>query len=404
VRWLCVAWSFASLADWFVLWAVVWSAGLEGWSGAQVAGIIMAARAPAFLGGIAGGVAIDRYGPRIPMLLDGVVRTVAMLGLVVNGLVSGFGYVAAVVLVLVAGATAPISYSAVRTLLPLLVPSDRLGEANTLLTIGNALPLVLSAGIVAPALELLGLGGAFLVPAVLMVGVAVIAVRLPARRSIKPLPAESGASVLDPNLSPRAGGSSLGWRGIPAGTLALLGLSTAYYFTFGPVEPVLPLLVRDRLDAGVATYGLLWSAIGVGALLGLFVAPALTRSTRPGATMAGLAVLNGLVMLPLAASTSVTVALACCLAIGILWTPYSAVEATALQRLTPARHHGKIFGIQRALVISALPVGAAVGALALDRAGPSSVLLGAGVACVAIAVGALVVPALRARIVDPGAA
>jgi hypothetical protein len=110
--------------------------------------------------------------------------------------------------------------------------------------------------------------------------------------------------------------------------------------------------------------------MGIGALLGLLVAPTLTRMSRPGATMAGVAVLNGLAMLPLAATTGVGVALACCLAIGILWTPYSAVEATALQLLTPARHHGKVWGIQRALVISALPVGAAVGALAWTRSAP----------------------------------
>ena len=60
--------------------------------------------------------------------------------------------------------------------------------------------------------------------------------------------------------------------------------------------------IRDaqvhRLDAGATTYGLLWSTMGIGALIGLLVAPALTRMSRPGATMAGLVVLNGLAMLP----------------------------------------------------------------------------------------------------------
>jgi len=398
VRWLCLAWTFASLADWFVLWAIVWSAGLEGWSGAQTAGIILAARAPALVGGIAGGLAIDRFGPRTLMLLDGVVRTLVMLGLVVNGLVGGFGYAAAVLLVALAGAMAPISYSAVRTFMPRLVPSDRLGAANSLLAIGNALPLVLSAGIVGPALHLVGLAWAFLVPAVLMVGVVAIAGWLPATGLVEPPAPESGANVLDKNLPAHAGRASLRWRRVPAGTLALLGLSTAYYFTFGPVEPVLPLVVRDHLDAGATTYGLLWSMMGVGALLGLLVASPLTRLARPGATMAAVAVVNGVAMLPLAATTSVGVALACCLAIGILWTPYSAVEATALQRLTPAHHHGKVFGIQRALVISALPLGAAIGALAMDTAGVTAVLLGSGLACIALALGALAAPALRARV------
>jgi MFS family permease len=327
VRWLSVAWASASLADYFVLWAVVWSAGLEGWSGAQTAGIIMAARAPAFVGGIAGGMAIDRYGARTLMVFDGVARTLVMLGLVVNGLVDGFGYTAAVILVLLAGATAPISYSAVRTFLPRLVPGNQLGAANTLLAIGSALPLVLSAGIVGPALELVGLAWAFLVPAILMVGVAVIALWLPTTGSVEPLAADSGANVLDTNLSPHAGRSPLTWRRVPAGTLALLCLSTAYFFAFGPVEPVLPLVVRDRLDAGATTYGLLWSTMGIGALLGLLVAPALTRMSRPGATMAGLVVLNGLAMLPLATTTGV----------GVSPSPAAWQSASCGRRTRPSR-------------------------------------------------------------------
>jgi MFS family permease len=404
VRWLCLAWTFASLADWFVLWVVVWSAELQGWSGLQTAGIIMAARAPALVGGIVGGLAIDRFGPRRMMLVDGVCRVVTMAGLMLLALVGGFGYAGAVALVCLAGATAPISYSAVRTFLPRLVGADDLGRANTLLTIGNALPLVLSAGVVGPALHLLGLGLSFLVPAALMVGVVAITLWLPTTPPIAPLAADAGGSVLDVNLAPVGGRELRRWRlrnawpRVPAGALALLGLSTVYFFTFGPVEPVLPLVVRDHLDAGVSTYSLLWSVVGIGALLGLALAPPLCRLPRPGAVNALLAALNGVAMVPLAVTDSVAVAGLACLVIGVLWTPYSAVEATALQRLTPARHHGKLFGIQRALVISALPVGAAVGAFALDRTSATVVLLGSAIACIAFALLALAVPALRARV------
>ena len=399
VWWLCLAWTFASLADWFVLWVVVWSAELQGWSGLQTAGIIMAARAPALVGGIVGGLAIDRFGPRRMMLVDGACRVVTMLGLMVLGL-AGFEYAGAVALVCLAGATAPISYSAVRTFLPRLVAPDDLGRANTLLTIGNALPLVLSAGVVGPALHVFGLGLSFLVPATLMAGVLVITVWLPTTRPVAPLAADGGASVLDVNLAPVGGAELRRWRmpHVPAGALALLGLSTIYYFTFGPVEPVLPLIVREHLDSGVNTYSLLWSVVGIGAISSLALATPLCRLPRPGAVLAVLAAINGVAMIPLAVTDSLAVAVLACLVIGVLWTPYSAVEATALQRLTPARHHGKLFGIQRALVISALPVGAAAGAFALDRTSPAAVLLGAAVACMTFALLALAVPALRARV------
>ena len=402
VRWLCLAWTFASLSDWFVLWAVVWSAGLEGWSGAQTAGIIVAARAPALLGGVAGGLAVDRFGPRRMMLVDGVSRTGAMLGLVASGLFGGLGYGTALVLVAVAGATAPVSYSAVRTFLPRLVPVADLGRANTLLAVGNALPLVLSAGIVGPALDQLGLSRAFLVPAALMAGVVLITLWLPNPASSGRSTPALGLPVGGEGLVPRQGRGPQPRppRSIPAVTIALLGLSTVYFATFGPFDVVLPLVVREQLDAGAQTFGVLWTVVGVGALGGLFLAPSLCRLPRPGVVNAGLAIVNGLIMIPLAYASSIEVALIACLGIGLLWTPYSAVEATALQRFTPAHHHGKVFGAQRALVISALPVGAAIGALAQERFGPSLALAGSGLAAIAFGLCALAIPAIRSRVPD----
>jgi predicted MFS family arabinose efflux permease len=50
------------------------------------------------------------------------------------------------------------------------------------------------------------------------------------------------------------------------------------------------------------------------------------------------------------------------------------VETSALQRWADPARHGAVFGLQRSLLATATPLGAALGALALDHTGPATVL------------------------------
>jgi predicted MFS family arabinose efflux permease len=398
VKLLAAGWGLAASSDWFTLWALLWVSGPRGWSGAETAALIVAARAPSMVGGIAGGMAVDRFGPRNLLLLDAVCRTAVMAGFLVAGVLDVMTYPVCVVLVALSGTTAPVSYSAVRTMVPALVDAAQLGRANTLLALGNALPLVLSASLVGPSLALVGLRYAFALPLLAMTGFLWIAWVLP--RSSGRVERGPGPSTRPATRDADGRPGRDVARTSLSGAVALLLLSMGYYGTFGPFEPTLPFLIREHLHAGPATYGLLWGSVGVGCLLGLLAAPWLCSLPRPGAVNALIAVANSIVMLPLAFVGSTWAAVALCLGIGLLWSPYNAVEATALQKLAPARHLGKIFGLQRALAISALPVGAAVGSLALDHIGPGGVVVAASCAGTLVALIALSSRSLRARTDD----
>lgn len=80
---------------------------------------------------------------------------------------------------------------------------------------------------------------------------------------------------------------------------------------------------------------------------------------------------------------------------GVAWGPYAAVEATALQRWTPPEQHGRVFGTQRALTISAIPAGAAIGSLASDHFTVSIILGTSALACTSTGLLALLLPAIR---------
>jgi sugar phosphate permease len=176
--------------------------------------------------------------------------------------------------------------------------------------------------------------------------------------------------------------------------IALILLSTAYYLAYGPFQTAMPAFIRDRLHASPSAYSLVWAAFGLGAVAGLAAAPMLTRQ-RPGLVNALGATIWGLVMLPVAVVSTVPVATGLFLLGGVIWGPYTTVEAGAIQRWTPPLRHGTIFGLQRALLGTAAPTGAAIGAVAIQYTAPQFVLALSAALCAVAGLLGLAHPSLR---------
>jgi len=376
IWWLSAAWTLASTADNFVLFVILWIAGPQGWTGTETALLVVAIRLPTLLGGVLGGRAVDHFGP-VPMLVaDGVLRALLMACLAIAGWSGQFSLWVVLLLGAAAGTTAPLSFAAARTLVPRLADEQALVRANALLSVGDQLPMLLGAALAGPTLALLGPGPAFLLPMLMLSGVAAIATRLP--RSTSSADVVSAAPI------------RLRWKSLRV--VGLVALSVAYYFTYGPFETVMPYFVREQLGSDVGGYTLLWILFGAAALLTLPLAPMLARR-RPGLVNAVGAIVWGMASLPLVLAHNLVAAAAIFTVAGAIWGPYSAVEATALQRWTHPAEHGRVFGTQRAFLAIAAPLGAAAGAVAVDHATPALVLATSAVGC-AVA-GALAVPVVR---------
>jgi predicted MFS family arabinose efflux permease len=163
---------------------------------------------------------------------------------------------------------------------------------------------------------------------------------------------------------------------------------------YGPFETASPAFVRDRLASSEVTYTWLWLLFGVGAVATLPLAPRLARM-RPGLVNASGALVWGAVMLPLAVVTDPWLAALLFLVGGAVWGPYTAVETTALQQWTAPEVHGALFGFQRGLLGTAAPVGAALGAAALQVAPAQLVLTVSAAGCAAAGLLALTSRDLR---------
>ena len=103
---------------------------------------------------------------------------------------------------------------------------------------------------------------------------AVVAILLP---TLKRSPPQMQAP-----LSERLGLRQL-WDMKPVRYITLLSL--IFFFSYGPLEAALPLYSDAVLQTDARGYGLLWSALGVGALIGTLSSTTLSRRVRSSSAL-----------------------------------------------------------------------------------------------------------------------
>lgn len=291
--------------------------------------------------------------------------------------------------VAMAGALSPFTYVGSRVLLPSMVRGRGLAGANGLLSVGDQLPYIFGPALGGALAAALGGAVAVAVPVACLLTVGVLAAGLPAAA---PSSAASPVTLME-NDEPA------GWLGFQPllsdpPLRALLALSIVYYFAYGPLEPALAAFASDRLGAGAAGFGLLWTAFGIGALGGLLLVKTLSRR-GPGLVNALSVVAFGLATAPLALVHSTATAIVFMALGGIAWGPYVALEASVIQRRVPPRHLAGAFAARRAILWTAAPLGVAAGGLLLKVLPPEAVIGLSTGACVLAGLACLCIRSLR---------
>jgi MFS family permease len=111
----------------------------------------------------------------------------------------------------------------------------------------------------------------------------------------------------------------------------------AGFFLFASAAwALLPLIVRQELKSGASTYGLFLACLGIGAIVGALLLPAVRSRTSRDRIVAGGTVLFTLAMLALAHSGNVLAAGAAMLLMGMAWISAVSSLMTAAQTALPA--------------------------------------------------------------------
>jgi MFS family permease len=304
-------------------------------SGLALGAILLAASIPRGLFLLIGGALSDRIRPRDLALASNVVRaavTTLIAGLVLGARVELWQLAAAGV---VFGTVDAVFLPAINTLIPRLVPVDRLAAANALMLGTAQLMGTVGPAVAGFAVALVGPGAAFALDAA---SFAVAALALWLVRggttatlvdATEPAPAQAAPAatelIEDPRLESsaielpgeggQAGPSILG--SIVSGTRTVLGepvmrsiviISTAANLAFtGPSVVGLPWLVLVHFDAGPVALGLVFAAFGAGSLVGVVAAGSLGRPRRLGFVVLTLVLLMGLGLAAVGLAPSVPV-------------------------------------------------------------------------------------------------
>lgn len=373
LRFLVVGQFVSALGDHFYLVAMPWLA-LELTGSGLVAGTVLAvASLPRALFLLIGGAATDRYSAKRLLVAANGVQGVLMVLLGVAALLSFTPLWLLYAMSFLTGLVDAFGVPAFSSVLPRVVPSDKLESGNVALQGAN-----MASGVIGPAaagaviaaatvtsakISSTGLGAAFLINAVsFFIGVFLFWQMKPA-----PVPAEPGEappslvrSLAD--LKAYIGGDQR-LKSLLA-LMALLGL-----FLTGTIRVGFPLLAKRQFAGNVQAFGNMNSAFFAGLLGGMI---ALRLLPRPSPRWSGLLVLGlfavvpaGLVLLGLQHSYPATLLVV--VGMGAAFGYVLIMVVSWLQRRTPPRLLGRMMAVVSFTGAGLAPLSQTLMGYALDR-------------------------------------
>ena len=352
----------------------------------SVVGIAMTVPTILFL--LLGGVASDRFDRRRIMVGADLLR--ALSGAVLAGLaLSGTLEVWQIaVLAALYGTGAAFFAPAFDAVVPDIVPSERLAQANALDQLVR--PIVFR--MAGPALGgvLVASGGAGLVFALdsasfLCSAVMLLFVRVAAR----PVAARTRSVARD---------LAEGWRFVRGRAwlwATLASAAVAYLCFMGPVEVLLPYLVKNDLEGSARDLGMVFAAGGIGSVA---CAVAMGQSEIPRRAIRFIYVCWTLATLAIAGygvASAVWQLMLAALAFNALETAGTIVWATLKQRHVPRTMLGRVSSIDWLISIGLLPLSFALTGPVAGAIGSRGTLVAAGVVGALVTCAAFLVPGVR---------
>jgi predicted MFS family arabinose efflux permease len=128
--------------------------------------------------------------------------------------------------------------------------------------------------------------------------------------------------------------------------------------SFAAAEAVLVLYALDVLHLSTVGYGLLLTLVAIGGLVGTVLAPALLRWLGLRSMLAGVGLLQGVMLLGVGLTSSRVMAVAAMLLVGASSMAWNVVTVSLRQRIVPARLLGRVTSSYRVIGLGSMPVGA----------------------------------------------
>ena len=375
-RRLAIALVLATFAGGVWTVGLVWEVIRIGGGPAQLSVVATASAVGVILPALLGGVVADRVPQKVVLLGVATIEllcmgTVAMLSIADVTLVWHLGVVGFLI-----GAAMAFYYPAYSAWLPALVPEEDLLQVNGFEgmirpTIGQAVGPAVAGAVVGAASP----GAALTVAALASLAglLALTTVPLtPVRRE------ESADGSPGSVLQDLREGFAYMWR-TPWLLATLLFASVMVFVIMGPLEVLMPFLIKDRLGGGPHDHAMVLAAFGIGGAVGS-IAMASFRMPRRYLTWMNL--MWGVGCLPFALvgfATAVWQVVAATFVLGILFSAPMVIWGTLLQRRVPPHLLGRVASLDFFVSISLMPVSMALAGPVSEAIGLRTTFLVAGV-------------------------
>jgi DHA3 family tetracycline resistance protein-like MFS transporter len=371
---LCAGLTVSLLGDGIYLVAIAWQVYELSDAPTALSVVGLAWSLPLVACVLLGGVVSDRVDRRKVMIAADLGRAVAIGALGLLSLSGELQLWHVVVLVALYGAGEAFFGPAQAAIVPQLVPKTLLVEANSVMQLANPLALRLAGPAVGGlAVAGLGAGGAFLLDAGSFL---VSAAALGLMRSY-PL-ATSGAISLRAALSDVAEGFRFA-RSQPWIWGTLLASAAALLAFWGPVEVLVPYVVKHELGGDARDLGLVFAAGGAGAVVAALV---MAQRGLPRRHMLFLYLVWALATLAVAGfglATELWHAMVAEVVSAALGAVGMIVWMTLTHRLVPTSLRGRIESVDWLVSVGLVPVSFALTGPIAGLVGASATLVGAGV-------------------------
>lgn len=391
-RRLILGFAVSYLGDGMSFVAVAWLAielAPQATAGLWVGGAVAAYTLPGVVGALVFGRRLRRVPPSRLLLADNVVRGV-FLGAVPLAWLAGL-LALPLYLMLLAGSSLLHAWgnAGKYTLLAELLPDEQRLAANTLVSSLNFAGTIAGPAIAGVLVTYVSSALVLGLDALTYVFLAVLVARTR-------LPRTGRNSLIESPVDQAVARGGLALLRSHPELLGLLALTWFFNFLYGPVEVALPLHVTNDLHAPGTLLGLYWMLFGIGAVLGGLAVGALRQLPLWPVTV-GIVVAWGLALLPFGFGVPTAVTVACFTLGGVIYGPFVALSVTLMQAKSPPQHLAAMLAARSAVLLTASPLGTALGGPLTTALGPRATLGGSGLATVVLGVVACVLLLARRR-------
>lgn len=385
-RWLAVSLTASSFAAGVWVVALVWEVIALGGGPAELSFVTTASAVGVLLPALVAGVVADRVPQRLILV---AVALVEVLGMGLVALLSSMGLGSLWLLAAVAfttGMAMAFYYPAYSAWLPALVPESQLQAVNGFEgmvrpTIGQAVGPAVAGAVVAAASP----STAFAVAAASSVVTVLALFKVPQTPIRRVLDDEHSTHPVRSALHDMREGFAYMVR-TPWLLATLLFASLMVLVMMGPLEVLIPFLVKDELGGGPTDHAYVLAGFGIGGAVGsLFMAS--VRMPRRYLTLMNLG--WGAACLPfllIGVTTQIWVVVACAFVMGAVFAAPMVIWGTLLQRRVPPALLGRVASLDFFVSVSLMPVSMALAGPVADLIGLQATFAVAGIVPIVVAV------------------